>query len=267
MENNLIQEISKIHKMMNISLITEGRTPLSSLLSTVIRSLDDTTKTYIKSLIGGTLDTSGRLELIDLFTREEGENIISNLKSQIARTTDRTAMILAKTELEIIEDLIKSGTKKTKLQLDNIIKSAKNQLKSDAKFTEIIGKSTNPDLANRKVTEFLENGIRSGKNYNQMYRDCISQAKKSPGVKEAIHQARIARVQEALDYLNILGWKGNLGVLAVVYLWSQNIISFKWVQDAFKKLGSKFSKEDPSLNDGGSSNEGDENKVDWSKYK
>ena len=51
MENNLITEISKIHKMMGVSLINEGKNPLSSLLKLVINTLDETTKGYIKNLI------------------------------------------------------------------------------------------------------------------------------------------------------------------------------------------------------------------------
>ena len=254
MENNLITEISKIHKMMGVSLITEATNPISSLLRLVIKNLDNTTKTYIKSLMSGTMDSTAKQELITLFKSDEGETIIANLKTQIAKETDTVTRALAKKELELIENLIKTGAKKTSLQMDNLIKSAKNQLKSDTKFTEIIGKATNRTDAIKSVETFLESGIRSGKNYNQMYRDCISQAKKAPGVKEALHQARIAKALQALDYVNILGWKGNVGVLAVVYLWSQDIISFGWVQDFFKKLGGKFSKEDSSLNNGGGGN-------------
>lgn len=262
MENNLITEISKIHKMMGVSLINEGKNPLSSLLKLVIGTLDDTTKTYVKNLIDGTLDTTGKQELITLFKSEEGETIITNLKNQISKSTDRLATALAKKELKMIEDLIKTGTKKTSLQMDTLIKSAKNQLKSDTKFMDIIGKATNRTDAIKNVETFLENGIRSGKNYNKMYRDCISQAKRAPGVKQAIHDARIEKAKQALDYVNILGWKGNVGLLAVIYLWSQDIISFKWVQDAFKKLGSKFSKEDPSLNNGTTLDNGGKKNID-----
>ena len=269
MENNLITEISKIHKMMGVSLITEATNPISSLLKLVIKSLDDTTKTYIKSLMSGTMDSTAKSELITLFKSDEGETIIANLKTQIAKETDTVTRALAKKELELIENLIKTGAKKTSLQMDTLIKSAKQQLKSDTKFTEIINKATNPSQATKSVEAFLENGIRSGKNFNKMYRDCLSQAKKAPGVKQAIHDARIARLKESLDYLNILGWKGNVAVLGIIYLWSQDIIGFGWVQDALKKLGGKFSKEDPSLNNGGgsTSDNGGENKVDWSKYK
>ena len=270
MENNLITEISKIHKMMGVSLINEGKNPLSSLLKLVINTLDDTTKTYIKSLMSGTMDSTAKQELITLFKSDEGETIIANLKTNIAKEKDTVTRALAKKELELIENLIKTGAKKTSLEIDNLIKSAKQQLKSDTKFTEIIGKATNPNQATKSVETFLENGIRSGKNFNKMYRDCISQAKKAPGVKQAIHDERIAKATQALDYVNILGWKGNVGVLAVVYLWSQDIISFKWVQDALKKLGGKFSKEDPSLNNGTTPEKPDnsgEDKVDWSKYK
>jgi len=256
MENNLITEISKIHKMMGVTLITEGKNPLSSLLRLVISTLDETTKTYIKNLITGTLDTTAKQDLISLFKSEEGETIITNLKTQIAKSTDRTATALAKKELQLIEELVKVGTKKTNLQIDNLIKSAKSNLKSDLKYSQIIQKSSNPSQASNLIEKFIENGIRSGKSYNQLYRDAISMAKKSPGVKSAIHEARIAKVKEALDYINILGWKGNIGLLAIVYLWSQDIISFGWVQDALKKLGGKFSKEDPSLNNGGDSNNG-----------
>jgi hypothetical protein len=267
MENNLITEISKIHKMMGVSLITEATNPISSLLRLVIKNLDNTTKTYIKSLMSGTLDSTGKQELITLFKSDEGETIITNLKNQIAKETDRVTLALAKKELDIIESLIKTGVKKTSLQMDNLIKSAKQQLKSDTKFTELIGKATNPSQATKSVETFLENGIRSGKSFSKMYGDCITQAKKAPGVKQAIHDARIARLKESLDYLNILGWKGNVGVLGLIYLWSQDIIGFGWVQDALKKLGGKFSKEDPALNNEKTPDNGGENKVDWSKYK
>jgi hypothetical protein len=240
MENNLITEISKIHKMMGVSLINEGNNPLSSLLKLVIGTLDETIKSNIKNLMSGTLDSTGKQELITLFKSDDGETIITNLKNQIAKETDRVTLALAKKELDIIESLIKTGTKKTTLQLDNLVKSAKNQLKSDVKFTDIINKATNPSESTKLVEIFLENGIKSGKKYSQMYQDAIKMAKKSPGVKEALHQARIDYLYRTLDYLNILGWKGNLGLLAVVYLWSQDIIDFKWVQDAFKKLGFKF---------------------------
>jgi hypothetical protein len=250
MENNLITEISKIHKMMGVSLINEGKNPLSSLLKLVIGTLDETTKGYIKNLIDGTLDSTGKQELITLFKSDEGETIITNLKNQISKSTDRVATSLAKKELKMIEDLVKLGVKKTGLQIDNLIKSAKQQLKSDTKFTELIGKATNPSQATKSVETFLENGIRSGKSFSKMYRDCITQAKKAPGVKQAIHDARIEKLKNGLDYINILGWKGNVGVLAVVYLWSQDIISFEWVQKALQKLGSKFTKEDPALNNG-----------------
>jgi hypothetical protein len=261
MENNLITEISKIHKMMGLSLITEATNPISDLLKLVIRNLSDVDKSSIKSLINGTLDSAAKQDLITLFKSDDGETIITNLKNQIKLTTDDVARRLAKSELEIIESLIKTGVKKTGLQVDNLIKSAKQQLKSDTKFTDLISKATNPSLATKSVETFLENGIRSGKSFSKMYKDCITQAKKAPGVKQAIHDARIEKLKSGLDYINILGWKGNVGVLAVVYLWSQDIISFKWVQDAFKKFGGKFTKEDPALNNG------DEDKVDWSKYK
>ena len=102
MESNLITEISKIHKMMGVSLITEGKNPLSSLLKLVIKTLDDTTKTYIKSLINGSLDSTAKQELITLFKSEEGETIITNLKNQISRETDNVTRSLAKKELQII---------------------------------------------------------------------------------------------------------------------------------------------------------------------
>jgi hypothetical protein len=91
-----------------------------------------------------------------------------------------------------------------------------------------------------------------------MYSDAIKLIKKAPGVKDAIHQERIAMLKRGLDYLNILGWKGNLGVLAAVYAYSQDWISFQWVEDLFNKLYDKLPKKNTSTpqNTGGGSSKG-----------
>ena len=102
MENNLITEISKIHKMMGVSLITEATNPISSLLKLVIKTLDDTTKTYIKSLMSGTMDSTAKSDLITFFKSDDGETLIANLKPQIAKERDTVTRALAKKELELI---------------------------------------------------------------------------------------------------------------------------------------------------------------------
>jgi hypothetical protein len=237
MENNLITEISKIHKIMGVSLINEGKNPLSSLLKLVIGTLDETTKTYVKNLIDGTLDTSGRQELITLFKSDEGETIITNLKNQITKSTDRVATALAKKELKMIEDLIKLGVKKTSLQVDNIIKSMKTKLGSDANFALIFSQATDSAKAKKIVQDFLENGIKSGKSYETMADEAFKLAKNQPGVKQA--------QRDAMD--TMWGtWRKRAGKNkyllmtggAILLLWGNGVIkNFDYVTNLFKKLG------------------------------
>ena len=237
MESNLITEISKIHKMMGVSLITEGKNPLSSLLKLVIKTLDDTTKTYIKSLINGSLDSTAKQELITLFKSEEGETIITNLKNQISRETDNVTRSLAKKELQIIEDLIKFGTKKTGLQVDNLIKSMKVKIAGDPNFALIFSQATDSAKAKKIVQDFLENGIKSGKSYQVMADDAFKLAKNQPGVKQAQRDAMDTSwgtwKKRAVNNKYLLMTGG-----AILLLWGNGVIKdFSYVTNLFKKLG------------------------------
>lgn len=247
MDKNLINEISRIHQVMGVEIINEiAAGGISGILKTVIKNFAEDEKSLIKSFIEGSLDSAGKSELINILKSEDGDALMTNLKTLINRSTVVAEKMLAQKELKLMEDLLKSGGKKIASQVEMTIKAAKNQLKSDKKFIEIMSKATNPSVASKSVETFLENGIRNGKSYSQMYTDAIKLIKKSPGVKEAIHQERIAMLKRGLDYLNILGWKGNLGVLAAVYAYSQDWISFQWVEDLFNKLYNKLPKKKTS---------------------
>jgi hypothetical protein len=237
MENNLIQEISKIHKMMGVSLITEGKNPLSSLLKLVIGSLDDTTKSYIKSLMSGTLNSTGKQELITLFKSEEGDTIITNLKNQITKETDRVTLALAKKELDIIESLIKTGTKKTGLQIDNAIRAMKIKLGGDSNFALIFSQATDPSKARKVVENFMESGIKSGKSYETMADEALKIAKNQPGVKQSQRDAIDTMwgtwKKRAVNNKYLLMTGG-----AILLLWGNGVIKdFSWVTNTFKKLG------------------------------
>ena len=269
MENNLITEISKIHKMMGVSLITEGKNPLSSLLRLVIGTLDDTTKTYVKNLIDGTLDTTGKQELITLFKSEEGETIITNLKNQISKSTDRVATALAKKELKMIEDLVKLGVKKTSLQVDTLIKSMKVKIGSDPKFALIFSQATDSAKAKKIVEDFIGNGIKSGKSYQVMADDAFKLAKNQPGVKQAQRDAMDTawgtwtKRAKNNKYLLMVGG-------SILLLWANGVIkNFSYVTNLFKKIGETAGL--GTTPDNGTTPEKPDNsgedKVDWSKYK
>jgi hypothetical protein len=252
MENNLITEISKIHKMMGVSLINEGNNPLSSLLKLVINTLDETIQSNIKNLMSGTLDSTGKQELITLFKSDEGETIITNLKNQIKISSDRVATALAKKELQMIKDLVELGVKKTSLEVNNAIKSIKAKIGSDAKFALIFSQATDSAQAKKIVGDFLENGIKSGKSYEAMADDAFKLAMNQPGVKQAQRDAMNTtwgtwkkRVVNN-KYLLMIGG-------TILLLWGNGVIkNFSYVTNLFKKLGEQVGFGTTPDNGGGS---------------